>query len=1271
MGFKTKRIVPPSPDAAELGKYGNLPISLFSGTPNISIPLYEFKGNSLGLPISLSYNASGFKPADAASWVGLGWTLNAGGVITRAVIGNPDNSSNYFFANNNYQTPPSTDNLFANYDFMDSMQKGYKETQPDMYYYNFGGISGKFWMTTDQQIMRKDKNNLKITSSGVPNDGTGTSFFQIVDEKGNTYRFDQTEISHMLMNDAVDGNHPVPLNYAYPSSWYLSSITSADGLETISFSYYNAPNYHTLGSNFLQGESYTYYRTSNSTSSYYFDAGCPVNYGASPLVTLYNKRYLQSITFSRLGSTIATVALTLAANQRQDLDDVNFPGEQIPQSLTINSYNGAVKKFNFYYSYFTNSSHVGQVDYMRLRLDSVSEAVVDGSGLYKPPYSFVYDNSQMASQSHASLDHWGFGNGGDATTLVPRIDLGDANIYGGNANREPNLSGSMTGILKQIKYPTGGYTAFTYELNKGGSDNHDVGGVRVLQMIDYSFPGKPAVIKNYQYLLPDGSCSGLASSALYYSTSSMHHYPEPILGTGCTYPACTKGTDYIMNMMTVSASGVGGLGTIQGSHIGYQYVTEYQTDEAGNPLGKTVYHYDAALPSAHDDYLGSGELLDKSVYDGGGKLLDKVVNTYDYNGGDGGVLAYTAGAVANQDNHYVLCQYSSGGTTLYTWMAQWETSPTCIASRLYTTKYNYASYSVVSQYKKLLQEVHTIYDQQSNNYLTITKKYTYGSAANGVPSLIEQFSSSNDEIVTSKKYAADYTIPGSGTFDNATNGIKALQTKNMVTQEVESVIYRQNQDGSNKRYIDGMLNFYDAVQMRPTSMQRLELAAPITTLTASTTNGTFTYDVNYKPMDSLKYELYGNLNEQSKASGMVTSYIWDYAHSLPVAEVKNATSGMIAYTGFESGTDGGRWTINAGAMTAGGRAGVKSYNLTSTNTTVSSFPTGRNYTVSYWLHNGTVSATTNIGSAAAVTGAVYNGWTYVEHLLPPGSTQVTLSSAAGANIDELRLFPQDALMTTFTYIPEVGMTSQCTPANQFSFFQYDGFSRLINVLDMGGNIVKNFKYNYGLGTALTPSSQTLFYNVLKQGTYTKQNCVSPAQGTPMIYTVPYGKYVSSVSQADADAKAQAELTANGQSYANTNGACLFWNVDKSGYFSKNDCTPDQGGSSCTGGNKPFNTLYDVPAHTYSSTISQADADSKAQADVNANGQTYANNHCTCSCAGEGKKIVNGVCETGTRHNSSSTQMANGTWQCIYYYQFSDGSVSQNYTTYGSSACPIQ
>src|SRR6478752_3075473 len=87
------KVIPPSPNAANLGKYVETPVGLFTGTPQINIPIYDIKEGDLNLPISLSYQAGGITVSEIASSTGLGWALNAGGVITRRVEGLMDESA--------------------------------------------------------------------------------------------------------------------------------------------------------------------------------------------------------------------------------------------------------------------------------------------------------------------------------------------------------------------------------------------------------------------------------------------------------------------------------------------------------------------------------------------------------------------------------------------------------------------------------------------------------------------------------------------------------------------------------------------------------------------------------------------------------------------------------------------------------------------------------------------------------------------------------------------------------------------------------------------------------------------------------------------------------------------------------------------------------------------------------------------------------------------------------------------------------------------------
>ncbi len=133
--------------------------------------------------------------------------------------------------------------------------------------------------------------------------------------------------------------------------------------------------------------------------------------------------------------------------------------------------------------------------------------------------------------------------------------------------------------------------------------------------------------------------------------------------------------------------------------------------------------------------------------------------------------------------------------------------------------------------------------------------------------------------------------------------------------------------------------------------------------------------------------------------------------------------------------------------------------------------------------------------------------------------------------------------------------------------------------------------------------KSVYSNVAISNSFTRNNCTGGSVGSAVIYTVAAGKYTSIISQADANAKAQAEITANGQANANNLGVCTFFNGTLSVNFTKNNCPAAQVGSVVP---------YTVPANKYSSIISLADANSKAQAEANANGQGNANSVGGCS-----------------------------------------------------------
>jgi YD repeat-containing protein len=212
---------------------------------------------------------------------------------------------------------------------------------------------------------------------------------------------------------------------------------------------------------------------------------------------------------------------------------------------------------------------------------------------------------------------------------------------------------------------------------------------------------------------------------------------------------------------------------------------------------------------------------------------------------------------------------------------------------------------------------------------------------------------------------------------------------------------------------------------------------------------------------------------------------------------------------------------------------------------------------------------------------------------------------------------KEAFVTTFTYIPLVGVSSSTDQKENRTSFEYDDYQRLQNVKDRDNNIVKSYKYNYATGNP-TPGK---YFNKYLSQSIIKGNCAA-GFGSSVTYRVPANKYSSTISQADADSKALAEIQANGQSYANAKGFCFYYNIEAEQTFTRNNCQVGVNGSQ---------VRYVVPARKYTSTISQADADAKAGAEITAMGQANANQQGRCGFHNNGKSgfFTKNNCPVGT------------------------------------------
>ena len=196
-----------------------------------------------------------------------------------------------------------------------------------------------------------------------------------------------------------------------------------------------------------------------------------------------------------------------------------------------------------------------------------------------------------------------------------------------------------------------------------------------------------------------------------------------------------------------------------------------------------------------------------------------------------------------------------------------------------------------------------------------------------------------------------------------------------------------------------------------------------------------------------KYDTYGNLLQYHKKNDLSTSYIWGYNKQYPIAKASNASSGEIAYTSFETSSYD-NWSTKYGDLSSH----IQTPGVTGNNCIILGNISG-DQLISPLLDAGTY----NIELYAKTTGGPMIILNETVGMYVPSSSvfnlcraKVVLSSQGTISlkpqspmyIDEIRIFPVDAQMITYTYNPPIGITSIMNPNGVASYYEYDSFGRL-------------------------------------------------------------------------------------------------------------------------------------------------------------------------------------------------------------------------------------
>ena len=1094
------KILPGSPEAAGIARYGNIPVNMYTGVPSITIPLYEIQVGELKVPISLNYHASGIKVTDIPSWSGLGWSVSAGGIITRKMMGKPDELSGNYLSGVTSKAVSEIDKFTqAGIDYLHSVVNGTADAEPDIYSYNLPGKSGKFLFNQRDNfnVITMPYDPITVTRSHPTQ---STMLFSIIDESGIQYKFDTYEWTSTSTGSS---------NTNAISSWMLSKMYSSNKQDSITFTYTER-----TGSGNTDHSVSEFITVSDEVSNHISPPPYSEDQGSGYSSETWISTWWQlhnEILFKN-----GKVVFETSGEQRQDFNYGFFMPSRL-SAIKIYNYDKPTNTYQliriiqFYHSYFISGSDATT---KRLRLDSLS--IKSSTGTEVEKYKFEYNTNQiLPARSSKAKDYWGYFNNVNNTSLIPRMEIpfvgmtSTINIWIGSSTlngREPDPNYMQANMLTKIHYPTGGRTEFEYETNKyldAQSNVKNGGGLRIKKIKNYDGVMTNPIVKTYKYGQNE-SGNGRANFILnnyFFQTSQSNRY---FAGSGC------PGVEAIKRVRTFFSNPTIDIEPFDGSAVVYPYVTEYVGDETNN-TGRTIYQFNDRT-DALNLVAAYGRPIITSYHYNRGQLIDKIVQKKNSSGQYKKVVETTNAYeyFAEQWNSYL-------GLVVHKWRVNQSSGadntpygpyPAPCAPQEDSYSFHYDNYAIRTGDNRLKETNEIVYDENDETKSIVTNiKYYYDNFNHMQVTRIETVNGKGETILTTKKYPHEF---------NGTQPYTDMVTKKMWNRVVEEQV--KNVTLSNAQLSKLTNNFYNWSNDNylPASIS-LEVSS-----NSPETRAQFT-----------KYDTRGSIQEMNKADDVKMVYIWDYQSMYPVAEIVNAAETEVAYTSFES--DGkGNWTFSGTVLSdPSSITGKRSYNLSngaiskSTGLSASVY-----YIVSYWTKNSSAFSITGTQSGYPLAGSTVNGWKLFVHKLY-GITSISIGGTGF--IDELRLHPEKAQMNSYTFEPLIGMTTKADANNRISYFDYDAVGRLKIIRDQNLNVRKVFCYNY--------AGQAVECNTIYKSAYTSQsaqrnNCGAGYTGSWVTYGVPADKYISTISQANADAKSQADIALNLQAYANANGTCI-------------------------------------------------------------------------------------------------------------------------------------
>lgn len=988
-----------SPNVSSFETYGNVPVNLFTGTPNISVPIYTLQSGSIQVPINLTYHPSNVKPIIQPGWVGFGWSLNPGGAITRKTNGKRDEYYVSFGSSqagypSYYPFPAPHDgiesgseivNNDSNWDSKDALKnhiipgnnKPQYDFMADEFNFSFNGYSGKFIYTgpaSNQGWKVISDQNLKVelleseflnpndiypiirkyipfsSRNVIHNDLNQSRYFKgfrITTPDGTMYEFGGV--------NGVELSSPYATKYGTYSidTWLLTKIIDINN-NIVEFDYkrtYPTCNLSFSASDSSGAYSYSIPGTGSSNSSFsstnidelYGNYQWPLyleKISSSTTDVLFSSDASNGLVYTRPNSPLSRTGQLRKPNSVQYDTDAFYHVNDDTENIQWEQLNTIVVKDKGKIDNHTKVVHeftYSNHSNKRLTLEAYEKlgANDDSHSHFEFEYNEMNAYDGITCDGNYS-DHWGYFNGQNAN---------NSTVASVNTKKNVNSGYLLKGLLEKITYPTGGFTIFEWEPH------------------DYSQIVSP---NRQQLALTSGTAGGVR-------IKKTKNY---LGGTSLASPSQIKSYYYKKNYRNdVNLSSLNSCGILNVIPQ-YSFVFTNRPNNVPQFPGNSYYELSTFNSITSYGYSGQGshigydEVTEENM---DGSYTKSYFTSYgvDINGEphfDRPPAGY-AGFLPSVDQYMPysfldlergkevgVFKYNNNGILVQKTLTEYRKDPERFNSNNYIRRIPWAlayralilvagieeySYS----YYPLSIET-TTYDISGNNPITSTVEYVF----NDFDQIIEQktVSSNNKELKTTYKYPSDYS---------------SSPYPQMVDENYISPVIEEKQLENNSQVNLTRTNYTTVNDLfLPISIENQKGSSdPLITNMEVLRNG----DVN------------GNILEYSIPGGTTNVLIWGHCNQYPIAKIEKATFSEVA--------SGLGITVNE----------LKKYNER------------------------------NIGS-----------------------------------INGLRNTLTGSMITTYTYDPLIGIRSITDPKGKSSYYYYDDFGRLSYVRDNEGEILSYNKYHY-------------------------------------------------------------------------------------------------------------------------------------------------------------------------------------------------------------------